>query len=93
MNNILLKLKKYLPRPSVLRSLVFMLGFGYIGFAYASLFPGPLTGNQMGGEAIGGTCRMPSSSGGAATAMHRCTASPRIAARNATWKWRRRRRR
>ena len=54
MNNKLLKLKKYLPRPSMLRSLVFMLGFGYIGFAYASLFPGPLTGNQMGGEAIGG---------------------------------------
>jgi len=54
MKNIMLKLKKYLPRPSVLRSLVFMLGFGYIGFAYASLFPGPLTGNQMEGEAIGG---------------------------------------
>ena len=54
MKNILLKLKKYLPRTSVLRSLVFVLGFGYIGFAYASLFPGPLTGHQVDDNPIGG---------------------------------------
>jgi hypothetical protein len=54
MKNIILKLMKYLPRPSVLRSLVFVLGFGYVGFAYASLFPGPLTGHQVDGDPIGG---------------------------------------
>ncbi len=54
MKTLLLKLKKHLPRPSMLRSLVFVLGFGYIGFAYASLFPGPLTGHQVDGDPIGG---------------------------------------
>ena len=54
MNKIYQKLKKYIPRPSVLRSLVFVLGFGYIGFAYASLFPGPLTGHQVDEDPIGG---------------------------------------
>ena len=54
MKNIILKLRKKLPRPSVLRSLIFVFGFGYIGFAYASLFPGELTGSSAGGEAIGG---------------------------------------
>jgi len=54
MINLFLKLKKFIPRPSVLRSLVFVLGFGYVGFAYASLFPGPLTGHQGDGDPIGG---------------------------------------
>ena len=54
MKNFILKLKKYLPRPSVLRSLIFVFGFGYIGFAYASLFPGPLTGHQVTEDPIGG---------------------------------------
>ena len=44
MKTFILKLKKFLPRPSVLRSLIFVFGFGYIGVAYASLFPGDLTG-------------------------------------------------
>jgi len=54
MKNFILKLIKRLPRPSVLRSLVFVLGFGYVGFAYASLFPGPLIGHQVDGDPIGG---------------------------------------
>ena len=54
MKNILLKIRRFLPRPNVLRSLFFVFGFGYIGFAYASLFPGPLSGSMAEGEAIGG---------------------------------------
>jgi len=54
MKTFILKLKKYIPRPTILRSLVFVLGFGYVGFAYASLMPGDLTGHTTGGEAIGG---------------------------------------
>ena len=54
MKTFILKLMKYLPRPSVLRSLVFVLGFGYVGFAYASLFPGPLTGHMVDEDPIGG---------------------------------------
>ena len=54
MRTFLLKIKKFIPRASVLRSLAFVLGFGYIGFAYASLFPGPLTGHQVDGDPIGG---------------------------------------
>jgi hypothetical protein len=53
MKNIMFNLKKYIPRLSVIRSLIFVLGFGYVGFAYASLLPGPVTGSQD-GEAIGG---------------------------------------
>ena len=55
MKKLIERLKKFLPRPSVLRSLIFMLGFGYVGFAYASLFPGPLTGHTVeGADPIGG---------------------------------------
>ena len=54
MKEYLLGLMKHLPRASVLRSLVFVLGFGYIGFAYASLFPGPLTGHMVDEDPIGG---------------------------------------
>jgi len=39
---------------SVIRSLIFVFGFGYVGFAYASLFPGPLTGHQVDTDPIGG---------------------------------------
>jgi hypothetical protein len=54
MKTFILKLKRHMPRASILRSLVFVLGFGYVGFAYASLFPGPLTGHQVDGDPIGG---------------------------------------
>ena len=54
MQKILLKIRRYLPRPSVLRRLIFVFGFGYLGFAYASLFPGPLTGHQVDSDPIGG---------------------------------------
>ena len=54
MKNFLLKIRKHIPRPSVLRSMIFLLGFGYIGFAYASLFPGPLTGHEVDDVPLGG---------------------------------------
>jgi hypothetical protein len=53
MKNIMFNLKKYIPRLSVIRSLIFVLGFGYVGFAYASMIPGPVTGSQD-GDPIGG---------------------------------------